>query len=91
MIDIITQKINDELTRQSKKIYNSSHALHLLETVEMFDFEDLKTKCYKYIKIHLSSLWSLERLLEGRSFSLKTEMKIKEQLFKNILELALGA
>ncbi|XP_066933718.1 uncharacterized protein [Clytia hemisphaerica] len=77
LIDTITKKINEELSRQSKQMYNSSHALHLLETAELIESEDLKTACLDYIKRDLYSLSNVDKLLEGRSFTLKTEMKIK--------------
>ncbi|XP_066933719.1 uncharacterized protein [Clytia hemisphaerica] len=47
------------------------------ETAELIESEDLKTACLDYIKRDLYSLSNVDKLLEGRSFTLKTEMKIK--------------
>ncbi|XP_066913571.1 BTB and MATH domain-containing protein 38-like [Clytia hemisphaerica] len=86
LIDTITKKINEELSRQSKQMYNSSHALHLLETAELIESEDLKTACLDYIKQYLRTTSDMKSLLEGRNISLKTQIKMKGQLFDYLVD-----
>ena len=69
-----------------QKMYNSSHALYLLETAEMTDSEDLKTACNAYITQHLTSASAMKDLLEGRNITLKTKLQMKGQLFRNLVD-----
>uniref|UniRef100_A0A7M5VDT9 BTB domain-containing protein n=1 Tax=Clytia hemisphaerica TaxID=252671 RepID=A0A7M5VDT9_9CNID len=87
MLDVLADKIQAEIVHQSKAIANLQHAFDLLEASEKIaDCMETAATSIKYIRLHLDSYGGLKDLLNERSLTIETILKMKSIVLINLLE-----
>jgi len=88
MLDVLVDKIQAEIVRQSKVIANLQHAFDILEASEKITdcMEIAASSCIKHIRLNLDSYGGLKDLLNERSLTIETILKMKSIVLINLLE-----
>ena len=86
MFDVLTDKIQAEIIRQSKSPYNLEYAFDILEASERIACMEITSATIKFIRSHLDSYKVLKALLNDRHLTIETTLKMKSIVLSKLLD-----